>query len=114
MSKARRSLDELDGCIPAERMHNVRLLASELVTNAVRHAGLGPEDSIRFRVLASVKLVRVEVHDGGPEFGIPNSGAPGPDQVGGRGLYLVQVLSDRWGVEHDDLVYVWFEMDCDG
>ena len=112
-SRARRSFDDLDDQgvrIPGDLLYDIRLLTSELVTNAVRHAGLGPGEDIDLRVLVSLESVRVEVHDDGPGFDPPRANLPGPEQIGGRGLYLVQTLSDRWGVDPDDPTCVWFEV----
>ena len=36
---------------------------------------------------------------------------PRPDQLSGRGLFLVQQLADRWGVAGPDGTLVWFEID---
>ena len=74
------------------------LLVSELVTNAIRHAGLGAGDPIDLHVMSRDSHVRIAVHDGGPGFdpGKPNGhGAPN----GGFGLALVAALSEEWGVE---------------
>ena len=88
-------------------MQVIVLLASELVSNAVKHADADPV-SIRFQVMPA--CVRVEVADDGPGF------APGPieaipGEVGGWGLYLVNELSSRWGVIDGPGSRVWFEVD---
>jgi len=43
----------------------VMLLASELVTNCIRHAGVGRRQRIRLRALVTDTLVRIEVIDSG-------------------------------------------------
>jgi anti-sigma regulatory factor (Ser/Thr protein kinase) len=88
---------------------DVRLLVSELVTNAVRHGGLRPDDEVHVHVIATAEAVRVEVTD--PGRGFDPAAVPRPHDTGGYGLYLVQRLADRWGVEPDDGVSVWFELD---
>ena len=55
-------------------------------------------------------LVHVEVTDAGPGFEPPPD--PGLDDVRGRGLMLVDTISDRWGIRRGDSVRVWFEIDC--
>ena len=119
-SAARHSVDNLfllEEHLSSARLEDVRLLVSELVTNAVRHAGLGPREKIRFKVLLEcTEFVRVEVHDGGPGFEQSRFErfrfkAPPLEEVGGRGLYLVTVLADRWGTEYSDLFCAWFEID---
>jgi anti-sigma regulatory factor (Ser/Thr protein kinase) len=95
-------------------MRDVRLLVSELVTNAVRHAGLATEDRIRLLVQLSDRVLRVEVHDPGTGFEL-RAPVPDPARASGWGLYLVEELSDRWGM--DGLgpgTRIWFELDPDG
>ena len=86
------------------------LLTSELVTNAVRHAGHSAEDPIEVTVSVDERSLRVIVGDRGPGFD--------PDEVdarsdeGGWGLDLVRKLSSRWGVDRGELgTNVWFEID---
>lgn len=92
------------------RERDVRLLVSELVTNAVRHANLAPGDIILLVVEVEDATLRVEVHDPGGGF-VPTAPAPDPARPSGWGLYLVEELADRWGVDSDDRTLVWFEVD---
>jgi anti-sigma regulatory factor (Ser/Thr protein kinase) len=94
---------------------NAELLVSELVTNAVRHAGLPDEASIEFCVRSSAEVLMVEVADTG--HGFERNGSPRPRVVGGVaeasgwGLFLVDRISDRWGaVQTDGETRVWFEL----
>jgi anti-sigma regulatory factor (Ser/Thr protein kinase) len=93
-----------------EGRDDLELLVTELLTNSVRHAGLGDDEAIRLRVAARPPELRVEVSDRGPGFEPsvvePPSGAPG-----GRGLLLVDRLSRRWGVARDECTRVWFDLD---
>jgi anti-sigma regulatory factor (Ser/Thr protein kinase) len=108
---ARLALDRLAGRVPARRMRDLRLLVSEVVTNAVRHAGLREGDRIRLRVDVADRHVRVEVHDPGHGFR-PRRPKPDPARASGWGLYLVDELADRWGVDGDGPgTRVWFELD---
>ena len=114
ISTARRLLDGFEEMVAPEKLRNLRLLVSELMTNAVMHGGLSEDEQIGLRVVVEDRLVRVEVHDGGPSLEkMPSEEPPPPEQLDGRGLYLVQMLSDRWGVEPDGLVCVWFEITDD-
>jgi Stage II sporulation protein E (SpoIIE)/Histidine kinase-like ATPase domain len=97
------------GSLEAPVAHTARLLASELVTNSVRHGGSGADDAIGLEVVLSPSTLRVEVSDSGPGFQ-PAPARPGPDDAGGRGLYLVDSLADRWG-SADGGTRVWFEVD---
>jgi len=92
------------------RERDVRLLVSELVTNAVRHANLTPGDVILLVIDVQDRRLRVEVHDPGGGF-VPRAPAPDPARPSGWGLYLVAELADRWGVDSDDRTLVWFEVD---
>jgi anti-sigma regulatory factor (Ser/Thr protein kinase) len=100
--------DVLPGVSPSV-VSDAQLLTSELVSNAVRHAGLGPEDAIELAVAIMPDLLHVSVLDDGPGF---EAAAVEPDAVGGWGLLLVQTVSDRWGVIRGGRSNeVWFEID---
>jgi anti-sigma regulatory factor (Ser/Thr protein kinase) len=107
-AQARHALAEI--ALPNGRERDVRLLVSELVTNAVRHANLAEDDAILLVVETEDRGVRVEVHDPGGGF-VPRAPAPDPARPSGWGLYLVAELADRWGVDSDDRTLVWFEVD---
>lgn len=95
--------------LPEEAHKQVMLLASELVTNAVRHGGAGEGERIGVAVWATDGGVGVEVTDGGPGF-TPAGRADPLDEPGGWGLVLVEKMSDRWGVVRDQRTHVWFEL----
>ena len=108
---ARRALGGLRDLVGRQRLQDVYLLVSELVTNGVRHGGAGEDDFLDLSVLRQGSRLRVVVTDWGPGF----DGRPRPrnraDQTGGWGLYLVDRLADRWGVQRDDdATTVWFEL----
>ena len=109
-SEARHTLDGLSGELPDGRMRDVRLLVSELVTNAVRHANLDHGDVIGLVIDIADQTLRVEVHDPGGGF-VPSAPSPDPARPSGWGLYLVAELADRWGVDSDERTLVWFELD---
>ncbi|MEA2385587.1 MAG: hypothetical protein QOH72_5558 [Solirubrobacteraceae bacterium] len=97
------------GSLDAPLAHTARLLASEIVTNSVIHGGTGEDDWISLDVALSPAGLRVEVTDHGPGFA-PVASRPDPDDPGGRGLFLVDELADRWG-SADGGTRVWFEVD---
>ena len=107
---ARRSLDGLSKKVSDKVFEDVRLLVTELITNSVRHAKLDGEADIHLRVAVRSDVVRVEVADAGKGFEPRGRNAP-LTQASGWGLYLVEKLSDRWGVERDPRTRVWFEID---
>jgi anti-sigma regulatory factor (Ser/Thr protein kinase) len=109
-AEARHALDDVGAAIADSRLRDVRLLVSELVTNAVRHANLADGDMILLVIDIADDALRVEVHDPGGGF-VPTAPAPDPARPSGWGLYLVAELADRWGVDSDERTLVWFELD---
>jgi anti-sigma regulatory factor (Ser/Thr protein kinase) len=109
-AEARRALGEVSDHLSPRRLEDARLLVSELVTNAIRHAGLDVDDVIRLVVVTLDRALRIEVCDPGPGFEVSEP-EPDPARPSGWGLYLVRELSDRWGVEHREQTRVWFELD---
>jgi anti-sigma regulatory factor (Ser/Thr protein kinase) len=88
----------LGGVLAPSVLDSAQLLMSELVTNSVRHSGAAAGEPLRIRVCLGRSACRLEVEDCGRDGVI----APGPmDGVngGGMGLNLVQMLSERWGLE---------------
>ena len=103
---ARRRLRNLLGDHP--RIDDVLLCTSEVVTNAVVHAGT----LSHITVDCDDDLVRVEVVDGSPQA-LPEARDPAPSSPSGRGMRLVDALADRWGVQVDrSQKSVWFEFDA--
>ena len=109
-AEARHALDGLAGQVPDGRIRDVRLLVSELVTNAVRHANLDTGDVIELVIELADAALRVEVRDPGGGF-VPSAPSPDPTRPSGWGLYLVAELADRWGVDSEEETLVWFELD---
>jgi two-component sensor histidine kinase len=90
----------------ATTVETAMLLASELVTNALRH-GRG---RVALRVEQRRRSVRVIVQDADPA--LPRPVAAGLEAEGGRGLRLVELLAERWGTETvpGGGKQVWFEL----
>jgi anti-sigma regulatory factor (Ser/Thr protein kinase) len=89
----------------------LRLLVSELVTNAVRHGGTRGRQKIGLSVQSTDAMIRIEVSDQGLGFELPPS-PPIPTADGGYGLLIVDRLCSRWGIEHNGRSLVWCELDC--
>jgi anti-sigma regulatory factor (Ser/Thr protein kinase) len=86
--------------------HTVTLLATEIVGNAVRHAGLRGDQRIVFFARLAEDFARVEVADQGEGFD------PETVQTEGFGLRLLSKLASRWGCDCTDRgCKVWFEVD---
>ncbi|MGP3969817.1 ATP-binding protein [Streptomyces sp. 6N223] len=111
--------------VDAEVSHELSVALSEACSNAVRHGGGGPCEVYRVTAFIDDELCRIEVADGGLGFpggppvvggsGQGNGNAQGDGRsdgrgdgdadglegevrelaVGGRGLHLIEALSDR-------------------
>ena len=95
--------------VPAARVADIELAATELVTNAYAH-GRPP---ISFRLCTAPDgWLRLEVFDSGAT--LPEVRPLDTVRDGGRGLLLVQALSGRWGTSRsDDGKTVWAEFCLD-
>ena len=111
VTTARHTLDGLADLLPAEKLEDVRLVVSELVTNSILHAGLSTKDQISLTVKVSAGSVRGRVCDPGSGFEVPSEPSPRSDMSGGWGLPIVETISDRWGVKRNRRACVWFEID---
>jgi anti-sigma regulatory factor (Ser/Thr protein kinase) len=88
------------------KLDDLLLATSELVTNVVRHGeGVAVAELILDRAGG---VVRIGVRQRGDHFDRAEHLASDPH---GRGLTIVEAVSDRWGVEADGDLEVWFEVD---
>jgi anti-sigma regulatory factor (Ser/Thr protein kinase) len=101
---ARRFATEVLSGIDPDQLDSVELMVSELATNSIRHA----HAEFELMVAYVDGGIRVEVTD--RAGGEPRMRRAGPDDPTGRGLQIVNLLSDAWGVEHraDTGKTVWF------
>ncbi|MER5181886.1 SpoIIE family protein phosphatase [Streptomyces sp. NPDC002896] len=104
--------DTLQGWGFTDIVDDAVVLTSELVTNAVVHAGTAAE----VLCLRTGDGARIEVADRYPEREIPLQQSlatmGSPDREGGRGLQLCAALASRWGVEYTSTYkQVWFQLD---
>ncbi|MFF2509157.1 SpoIIE family protein phosphatase [Streptomyces sp. NPDC058067] len=103
--------DTLQGWGFPDIIDDAVVLTSELVTNAVVHAGTSAE----VLCLRTDDGVRIEVADRYPEREIPLQQSAvsmgSPDREGGRGLQLCAALATRWGVDYTPThKLVWFQL----
>ncbi|WP_093798411.1 SpoIIE family protein phosphatase [Streptomyces sp. Wb2n-11] len=105
--RARRLVDgQLERWGLPELADTTRLLVSEVVTNAVRHAGGRP---VELRLVRADTLL-CEVSDA--DHTLPVLREAGPEEECGRGLRLVSRLAHRWGASHSGAgKVVWFEQE---
>jgi anti-sigma regulatory factor (Ser/Thr protein kinase) len=95
--------------VDAERLANLRLVISEVITNAVRHGAPGEE--VLIAVTPKDRFLCIQVTDQGDGF-VPRPAALGPHDDGGFGLFLVEQLTRRWGLTRENAATrVWFEFD---
>ena len=107
VTRARRFVTATLRDAPAETRDVVELMLSEITSNCVRHTS----SSFHVRVDSSVERIRIEVTDQGS--GTPELRSPAPTEANGRGLRVVELLSDRWGVLTNEPSLgktVWFEV----
>ena len=104
--EARRFVAEALGRLGCRHLTDVAtLLTSELVTNAVVHAG----STVNLAVTQTANGVRVDVADRDPQP--PEPAVRGLLAGSGRGLKLVAGLARHWGVDTTRHVKsVWFEL----
>jgi anti-sigma regulatory factor (Ser/Thr protein kinase) len=89
--------------LPDETLQAVELMVSELTTNSIRHVNSAFELTIE----TTSREIKVIVTDRGG--GTPQMRIAGPEDVSGRGLRIVDLLSDRWGVDKQgERTRVWF------
>ncbi|WP_255947449.1 SpoIIE family protein phosphatase [Streptomyces odontomachi] len=80
----------------AERTDEIELVADELITNVLLHTD-GPATVTMRQLQGPDQRLRVEVEDAASA--LPRRREAGESGVSGRGLILVDQLSDLWGVE---------------
>jgi anti-sigma regulatory factor (Ser/Thr protein kinase) len=102
---ARRFVRDVLSAQPREIAEAAELMTSELATNSVRHA----RSDFELAILLSRDEIRVEVSDRGQGQPVPRS--PTPREQSGRGLQIVQELSDAWGISPSpNGKLVWFTL----
>jgi anti-sigma regulatory factor (Ser/Thr protein kinase) len=92
--------------VDADNRWRAEMIVTELVTNAVRH---GPGGPVEVAIEVGGNGMRGEVGDPGAGIQHHNLDRRRPTEEGGRGLFLVDALSDSWGLSNDRS-RVWFEV----
>ena len=110
-TRARRWVrSQLAGHIPCTTASDAALLVSELVTNSVVHANVGPRRALTVELTTLDDRVRIAVTDPGSRVR-PCLLPPDPETPGGLGLLLVDELCETWGVWQDlGPTCVWCEL----
>ena len=104
--EVRQSFEQFTDKVHRDLLDDLRILSTEIVTNAVRHSGRPEGDPIEVVTTFSPTNVRVEVIDQGAgiEPLVARSASPP------SGLRLVELVSDRWSSSVGSF-HVWFEID---
>lgn len=89
----------LQACRPsAELTEDARLVISELVGNAVRHARPLPDSTMKVTWRCAPEGLDISVTDGGAAT-VPQRLDAGLSDLAGRGLAIVEALAERWWIE---------------
>jgi anti-sigma regulatory factor (Ser/Thr protein kinase) len=106
VGQARRFVSVLISDLPEELRDAANLMVSELATNALVHASSGFDVDVD-RTEAAVRISVTDQGSGRPERQSPNSSEPH-----GRGLQIVEALSDDWGTSSSAETgkTVWFQI----
>ena len=105
---ARRLLGQWLSQLTPQELNSSRLLASELVTNAVVHG----QGTVILRAELDEDRLLVEVIDEGHGFE-RTVRLRDFESVGGHGLEIVDTVASRWGT-HEGTTHVWFELERPG
>jgi anti-sigma regulatory factor (Ser/Thr protein kinase) len=98
-----------------DELNSALLIATELVTNAVRHSGMGEGDTLVLVVDLSLGRAIISVRDRGPGFSPSGLEPPSTDARAGWGLRVVEALSTAWGVRQEAEGFsVWAEVRFQG
>ena len=103
-ARARAVLTGLLGGLEPDVARDVKLMVSELITNAVRH-GAGEATLVVHRGDGRLNVVVSDEGDDQPQLRTPSA-------EGGWGLRIVDLCATRWGVEEGS-THVWFEVDLE-
>jgi anti-sigma regulatory factor (Ser/Thr protein kinase) len=110
-AEARAELRERFGSkLDPDVVASAELLLSELINNCVLHGAAG-DPGARIDVTASIfpHVLSVEVTDGGRTFKRASL-LPSAESDSGRGIFLVEQMSSRWGMSDRGTARVWFEL----
>jgi anti-sigma regulatory factor (Ser/Thr protein kinase) len=110
-ARARRALAELGGDLDPELRERSAVVLSELVTNSFKHGGLSESQRIHVEVSLRPELIRMQVMDPGKGFDTVALRRGHVDRTGGWGFWLIDEMSDRWGVDCSHSTNIWCEFD---
>ncbi|NVI89933.1 ATP-binding protein [Actinomadura sp. BRA 177] len=101
VARRRLSSELADSGVYDSIVDDASVIVSELISNALRHARPLPSGQVRVCWLRRGDVLELEVSDGGA-MTEPRRGPGTLSSLGGRGLGIVEALSDGWGVRHEE------------
>jgi anti-sigma regulatory factor (Ser/Thr protein kinase) len=104
---ARRALREWERHFEPDMFYDLSLCVSELVTNTVQHGELAG-DEIELVVRRGEELARAEVRASPPDVAVATSPVATSSSWG---MFIVDRVADRWGVDRSRGTAVWCEID---
>ena len=105
--RARRAIHDAVG--DANRLDEILLATSELVSNAVRHTDLSPDETIKLEVTSRACDIRVSVAHRGAMFAHDQDGSA---EGRGYGLQIVDRIAEQWDVDQrGNQLETWFEIE---
>jgi anti-sigma regulatory factor (Ser/Thr protein kinase) len=107
MARRRLSSELIDAGVFESVVDDASVILSELLSNALRHARPLPSGQVRVTWGRRGDRLEVAVSDGGA-MTEPRRKPGALSSLGGRGLGIVEALSEGWGVRHEDgVTTVW-------
>lgn len=108
---ARRALREWEGHFEPDLFYDLSLCVSELVTKSVQHAEPQRADEVELTVSRDDKLVRAEVMERCRDVAVTH---PPTMDCDDWGMFIVDRVADRWGVDRSVGTRLWCEIDLAG
>jgi anti-sigma regulatory factor (Ser/Thr protein kinase) len=105
---ARRLLREWEGHFEPGLFYDLSLCVSELVTNRVQHGRLSGDDEAELVVRRGETLLRAEIRGHQPDVVMTKPLALVRRDLG---MFIVDRVADRWGVDRREGTLVWCEVD---
>lgn len=105
---ARRVLRDWESHFEPDVFYDMSLCVSELVTNTVRRGEPAGGDEIELAVWRSETLIRAEIREPRPDVVVTK---PAAMLQNDWGMFIVDRVSDRWGVDRSEGTLVWCEID---
>jgi len=108
---ARRALRDWERHFEPDVFYDLSLCVSELVTSTVRRRESAGGDGVELGVWRSPALIRAEIREPRPDVSVSKPAAMVPSDWG---MFIVDRVADRWGVDRSEGTLIWCEIDLTG